>query len=457
MGWDEAVALALAMDAANERNADDILRCLASPGAASSRECVGHEAGLLFTAIDEMELAGEGFSGLVFREAPGRPVGPFVEAALTALTEQARTTGVDGWRAAATLCSAMSEICEAGVDSSILRRAASFYQEERGSERINLAGALACKAGVSDAVTAALTRSDSEGVTSKAWLVRDALGSLAALEFEAAVELDAAECGRRLGRIERHAGGGPYCRLGGHGGARLGCRAAAGGSSAGWSRWGKGVRGIRGTGQVREVGGRGTRSVLGPGSRRWYWDGYAGSGSVPRVGRVSKWPEGGEPAWIGGCRDARGRFSTAWHSSGSEFSGARNPSMLWEPGRKGQRANRPRPCLLVAAQGRARRSDVSTARGGTGSDRIRDGRLIQKTGLPAACAQVHGSCAGMIGCVRALSVRGRAMALPVCGCLSACLSRRGRRRPVTHRVRQRRRAGGSCRFYDAARWDGGAK
>ena len=102
--------------------------------------------------------------------------------------------------------------------------------------------------------------------------------------------------------------------------------------------------------------------------------------------------------------------------------------MLWEPGRKGQRANRPRPCLLVAAQGRARRSDVSTARAGTGSDRIRDGRLIQKTGLPAACAQVHGSCAGMIGCVRALSVRGRAMALPVCGCLSACLSRGRRRR-----------------------------
>ena len=191
--WDEAVALALAMDAADERNGDDILRCLASPGAASSRECVGHEAGLLFTAIDEMELAGEGFSGLVFREAPSQPVGPFVEAALTALTERARTTGADGWRAAATVCSAMSEICEAGVNGSILRRAASLHQEERGSERINLAGALACKASVNDAVTAALTRSDSEGITSSAWLVRDALASLAALEFEAAVELDAAD------------------------------------------------------------------------------------------------------------------------------------------------------------------------------------------------------------------------------------------------------------------------
>ena len=143
VGWDEAVALALATDAADDRNGDDILRCLASPGAASSRECVRHETGLLFAVIDGMELAKEGLNGFVLREAPSRPIGSFLEAALTALTARARTTDAGGWHAAATVCSAMSEIREAGVDGSILRRAASLHQEEWGSQCVNLAGRLA--------------------------------------------------------------------------------------------------------------------------------------------------------------------------------------------------------------------------------------------------------------------------------------------------------------------------
>ena len=198
VGWQEAVALALVADAADDRNCDGLLRCLASPEAASSSEFLRQETGILFAVIDGMELAKKGTLEVAFQEAQDQPISAFLEAALMALAAGACAADTGGWRAAANVCSAMSELCEPGVDGSILRRAASLNQNQCGSQRVNLAGRLALEASGSAEVFEALTRSDATGTTVTAWLVQDALRRLAELQIEAEVELDVADADSAL-------------------------------------------------------------------------------------------------------------------------------------------------------------------------------------------------------------------------------------------------------------------
>lgn len=199
VSMNEAVALALVLDAADDRNWDELLRCLVSPEAESSRQWVRHETGTLVSIIDGMGLDKEGEIALLFSQAPSRPVGSFLEAALPALIARARLDDKEGWRAAAAACLALSELRTTDNERSVLRQAASLHQDDWGSERVSLAVSLALAVSRSGEVFDALTRSDSDGVTSTAWIVRDALGSLADLSLEVEAGVDEAEADADLG------------------------------------------------------------------------------------------------------------------------------------------------------------------------------------------------------------------------------------------------------------------
>lgn len=196
-GWsvstNEAVALALVLDAADDSNWDELLRCLASPGDERSREWVRRETRTLFSVIDGTRLDTQDQNGLEFCEAPNRTIGTFLEPALSALMARARLDDEEGWCAATTVCLAMSELRPTDGECSVLRQAASLHQADRASERVSLAVSLALAVSRSEEVFDALTRSDSEGTTSTAWVVRDALGSLGDLSLDVEAGVDDAE------------------------------------------------------------------------------------------------------------------------------------------------------------------------------------------------------------------------------------------------------------------------
>ena len=193
VGRIESLALALALDAADDLNVEDLLRCLAAPGTESSRETLGGAAKVLFDVIDGVGLGKERAACFAFVGAPDRPIGWFLEGALEGLMAQARVADAGEWRAVGTVCSVMSELRGREAEESVLRQAASKHQEERASERVDVALGLALAAGRQAEILDALRRSDRTGSTSTAWVLRGALARLSDLESEVDLDLAVAE------------------------------------------------------------------------------------------------------------------------------------------------------------------------------------------------------------------------------------------------------------------------
>lgn len=180
VSWNDAVALALALEAADDWNQNDLLRCVAAPGATSSGNLLREEASALFEIIERTGLAQD---GLVFTAAPSLSVGGFLESAISALTDACRS-GPVSCRAVVTTCAVMSELRRSGATENVLREAASLRQEERGTEPVDLSVRVVEAAGRNVDVLHGLSRSDGARRTSTAWVVEEALACLAELNSE---------------------------------------------------------------------------------------------------------------------------------------------------------------------------------------------------------------------------------------------------------------------------------